>query len=806
MVQSSLLHRRLVLAACLIATLAVLGAAGGCGAPEPASKSQTGRGTSEAWWPIEPAARPLNLLLITLDTTRRDRLSCYGFGLGTTPNLDRFAQEGVLFENAVTPVPVTLPAHSSIMTGYYPYQHGVRNNGSFVLSDSAVTLAELLKAKGYDTGAIVGAFPVAARFGLSQGFDSYDDQFPAVSREREEETSRRRGTEVTSLALRWLGSHTAKPFFLWAHYYDAHAPYKPVEPFRGRFPRDPYVAQIAAMDAAVGELLAGLKEKGLQDNTVVMIMGDHGEGLGDHVELTHTVFLYRPTMDIPFLVRFPDAAPFSETQWRGVKIAGLVDLIDALPTAWNALGLPRTDLPGGPGMSLLPVVRGKGATHPEVYLESLIPRLENWATDLRGLETPGWKYIRVPRAELYNLEKDPGERDNLAGKEKGRVAEMESRLAAMLEGEKARKTKAMDPETAERLRSLGYLSGSSGGGGDAGPTADPKDMIWVPMSVKRAQDLADAHRLPAALAVVDSVLAKHPKTNLARQLRALFLTQVGRAQEGLKAYEQALAECGDCPDRLKLLQGQISALLAAGQAPAALKQARDLVQVSPKQPWLHFLLGQALLANNDVQGARTALQDEIRILPHDPAPLFMLSNLEKSQKRYAEAERGYRQVLGLRSEDGDALVMLSELLDETGRPAEATQMLSRALAAEPAHPGANYLEAEVLRKAGKNEEAVNHLLKALESLPNDVQILHRLGGIYIDLKEFAPAAECLEKAVATGKAYQAVYATLGVAYSREGNQKKAIDTWERAIRLQPDSPMVVRLRQDIERARQSLAE
>jgi choline-sulfatase len=789
-----------------LAILLLLPWIGACGQKKPAGEgnpravSPPASGTDGSWSAISSPERPFNLLLITLDTTRRDHLSCYGAPAGTTPNLDRLAAEGILFEDPVTPVPVTLAAHSTIMTGLYPYQHGVRNNGSFVLPDSFLTLAEMLKSKGYDTGAVIGAFPVTARFGLSQGFDFYDDRFPSVSKEREEETARRPGTEVARLALEWLAKRGDRPFFLWAHFYDPHAPYRPPEPFKSRFQGDPYTGAVASMDAAVGTLLDGLREKGLLENTVVMAMGDHGEGLGDHVELTHTVFIYRSTMDVPFLIRFPDKGPFTGPQWRGRKVPGLVDLVDALPTAWNTLGFPRDALPGGPGLSLLPVIQGQGEAHTEVYLESMIPKLEKWAADLRGLETPEWKYIRVPRPELYNLKDDPRERVNLAEKEKDRMARMEARLAVLLRGEKTSEEAPVDKETAEKLRSLGYLAGSSLGS-DTGPTADAKDMIWVPMSVSRAQDLAAQHRFPEALATVDSVLAKLPRTRLAQQLRALYLSRVGRSAEALKAYDEALAECRDCPDRLKLLQSQAAAMLEAGRTAEALKQARDLVQVYPHEPWLHMLLGDALQAGGDIAGARAAFEEETHILPHDSVPLCRLANLEQAQKNYPAAEKAARAALQLRPDDTDAMVILSGLLTETHHDAEADQWLVKALAADPEHPGANYRKAENLYRAGRKEEAVRYYQTALQSVPFDPTILHHLGNTYIELGQVGEATRCLEKAVATGRAYQGVYASLGIAYARAGNTGKAVEEWEQAVRKDPTSPMVRFLRQNIEAAR-----
>ncbi len=766
----------------------------------PAGGTATSRGgaggAAGPWLSVPSPARPYDLILITLDTTRQDRLSCYGAMSGTTPHLDAFAQDALRFENAQSPVPVTLPAHTSILTGLWPFEHGVRNNGTFIASDTLTTLAELLRGKGYETGAILGAFPLVAQFGLNQGFDHYDDTFPAVSREREEETARRPGDEVTRLALAWLDGRTTKPFFLWAHYYDPHHPYRPAESFRGRWPLDPYTGAVATMDQAVGRLLDEARRRGRLDRAVVIIAGDHGEGLGDHVELTHTVFIYGETQHVPLLLSLPHDGPFAGDAWRGRQVSGLVSLVDLLATSWNALGFAPNELPRQSGQSLLPLASGGGEPRASVYHESLIPRLESWAAELRGLQTERWKYIRAPRPELYDLASDPGERLNLADREKGRVREMEEALARLLQGERQSTEAVLDRETIERLRSLGYLAGGLSSSGPA-PTADPKEMIWVPMAVTRAQELAAESRVAEALSAVDSVLARHPETSLARQLRALYLTRLGRAGEAVAAYQKALVDCGDCPEKLKLMQGYIYALLGATRHDEALRQARSLVDAYPREPWLHLLLGEALLANGDVEGARTAVIEERKVLPHDPAPLLTLATIEKSAGRMAEAERALRDALRLRADDPDTQVQLAQLLIDTNRPADGNAILDRVLAASPLHPGANFHRAEALRRAGRKEEAILSYRTALAAQPGDPLLLHRLGNTYLDLNRLDEARGCFETAVRAGRATQGVLASYGIVSARQGRPQDAVRQWEEAIRLDPQSPMVPMLQKQI---------
>ncbi|RPJ41454.1 MAG: hypothetical protein EHM19_11915, partial [Candidatus Latescibacterota bacterium] len=427
----------------------------------PEGREGTPAGTAEApsWSDVPPHSPPFHFVLFTLDTTRRDRLSCYGYEKETTPHLDRLAREGILFEDAYAAVPVTLPSHATMMTGLYPFRHGVRNNGTYVLADSLPTLAYLLKSKGYETGAVLGAFPVDGRFGLAQGFDHYDDRFPPTAA-RGGESAERPASDVTRLALEWidarLGAGGGRPLFLWVHYFDPHTPHHPSEPWKSRFPDDPYDAELAAMDAAIGELLEGIEQRGLGERTIFLVAGDHGEGLGDHDEPTHSMFLYGATLESPLLLRLPDAEPWRDGAWRGKRVRGLASLVDLLPTAWNALGFRGEDLPAEVGRSLLPLVEGSGEPHGWIYHETLIPDLDYGMSELRALTEGSWKYVRAPEPELYDLAADPEELENLAAREPDRMRAMESRLTEILKHEvPAYAPMAIDDETLEKLRALG---------------------------------------------------------------------------------------------------------------------------------------------------------------------------------------------------------------------------------------------------------------------------------------------------------------------------------------------------------------
>ena len=765
----------------LLGTL-VTPAGSGCSSGEESAGGTSGSGSS---WAAVPRGTPAyNLILITLDTTRRDRLSCYGYSEKTTPNLDRLAAEGILFEQAFTAVPVTLPSHATLLTGLYPFQHGVRNNGSYVLADSFTTLAELLGARGYETGAVLGGFPVDHRFGLAQGFAHYDDRFSPLSSVREGDTAQRPAAEVTRLSLEWIGQHAARPFFLWAHYFDPHAPYHPPEPYLGRFPGQPYDGEIASMDAAIGQLLEGLKTKGLTERTIVLVAADHGEGLMDHREPTHCTFIYGATQEVPLLLRLPDDGPWTGTAWHGRRVEGLVGLTDLLPTAWNALGFEPQELPPVAGQSLLPLVEGKASGHDWLYHETLVPDLDFGMSELRGLQTKSWKYIRAPQPELYNLERDPGELNNLADREKDRVEDMEAQLAEVLLAEKSASAPvAMDPGTLEKLRSLGYVQGRQP---DAGiDRADPKEQLGVGRATARAQSLAEANRTQEAVAVLDSLLGVHPRTRMALRLRALYLTRLERGPAALAAYASALADCQGCPDEFRLLQEQAKAYLISGLADEALKRTRVLIEARPQEQGLHLLLGEVLEKKGDAAGARQAYEREAELFPLETLPLVKLGKLAATEKRVGEAEQAYRRALALNPKDVDALVMLSELLSGTERQGEAERLVDEALAVDPSSPAAHYRKAWVLRKQGRQEDALRHYQAALQGQPDNALVLYELGSLYGQLGQSVEATACYEKSVQSGRAPVGAYYNLGVAAARAGRYPDAIRLWQQALDHNP---------------------
>src|SRR6266550_1311899 len=428
--------------------------------------------------PASAAGNPSpNVVVITIDTLRADHLGCYGDQQIRTPNIDSLAAEGVRFERAYTPVPVTLPAHTVLFTGTYPLLSGIHDFSGNKLSPAQPTLASALKEQGYTTGAVIGSAVLDSRFGLNRGFDFYYDHFDFNRlQESNLDEMERPGNVVTDNALDWLAKNDQKKFFLWMHLYDPHFPYRPPAPYSEQYNDRPYDGEIAFADSQVGRLIRFLKDKGLYQNTIIVLTGDHGESLGEHGEKTHGFFIYNATLHVPVIIHLPGAA-------AAKTVSELVSLTDLMPTVLQEL---KVEVPAQvQGRSLLPLLTGKKEDSISVYAETFLPRLHfNWS-ELRSVETEKYQFIEAPKPELYDLAADPGETRNLYADKKAVGGELQARLKALVrqysaDQELAEKT-GLDPALMERLKSLGYAGFS--GGSDTTATdnsrPDPKDRIEI---------------------------------------------------------------------------------------------------------------------------------------------------------------------------------------------------------------------------------------------------------------------------------------------------------------------------------------
>src|SRR5262245_24538706 len=441
-----------------------------------------------------------NVLLVTIDTLRADALGSYG-GAAQTPNLDRLAGRGARFSFAHAHAVLTLPSHTSILTGRYPYEHGIRDNTGFSVRQGEVTLAGRLKTLGFATGAFVSAFTLDQRYGLNAGFDVYDDSISEVGKTTEIAVPERRADATVTAALGWLSQQSGK-WFGWVHVFDPHAPYSPPAEWKNRYPQDLYAGEVAWTDFALGPLFDRLEKE--PRPTLVIVTADHGEGLGEHGEMTHGIFAYEATLHVPLIIAEiqPGVSPP-----RGVTVPSPARHIDIVPTVLDAIGEKEAQLPGaslltGPG----------GASHDVSYFESMMPVLARGWAPLRGVLLGREKYIDLPITELYDVDKDPREQQNLSTSRADRVAVLLNLLRGFNMEPPGRPTEEAS-QARERLRALGYASGSPAQMRDRYTEADdPKRLIDLDQLLHRASDAFLAGRTSEAIDQYQQVIARRPDT------------------------------------------------------------------------------------------------------------------------------------------------------------------------------------------------------------------------------------------------------------------------------------------------------
>jgi Flp pilus assembly protein TadD len=657
------------------------------------------------------AARDPNLVLVTLDTVRADHLGCYGDEAAVTPALDRLAAAGVRFAQASSAVPLTLPSHATLLSGLLPTRHGVRNNGAGALSGTTPTLATLLAGEGYRTGAFVGAFVLDRRFGLNQGFEVYDDEIPRDPRAGVTLEAERPGREVVDRALAWLGREDPRPFFLWVHLYDAHAPYAPPPAWAVRHPGRPYAGEISAVDEQVDRILAELDRRGLEETTVVAVAADHGEGLGEHGELTHGLLLYEPTLRVPLLL----AAP-GRLKPRVVKTP--VSLVDLAPTLAGLLGKalapPAAGSLDGRDLSAA-LLAGDEPPAADLYAESRYPAIFGWSP-LSALRRRDLKYIASPRPELYDLRRDPREAADLmrpgggaaAQRARGfaaRLAEIEAGAAA------APRPSAPDAETRARLASLGYVAAgeapavaSGVPGGPPRQAPDPKTMVDLFQRFEKAHIRLQAGETDAALRELAALVEADPANAVFRGKLAAAWRGRGALEKAVPLYRQAAASAPQDPEAWYNLA---AALQEAGELAAARQAIGRALRLDGSRPEAHNTLGIVAMGEGKLEEARREFAAAAELDPRNAQALNNLGNVLRALGRPRQAEGAYQRSAGLAPRYAEPLNGLGALEVERDRPAAALAYFERALALAPAYHEVRLNRAIAHDLAGDAVAAVN---------------------------------------------------------------------------------------------------
>lgn len=631
-----------------------------------------------AWWAARTPSGPLNVVIITLDTLRADRLGAYGYASARTPHLDALARTGTRFDDAVSTSPITGPAHASILTGRYPARLGVRDNATTPLPDAALTLAEMLAASGYDTGGFIGAFILDRPYGFAQGFQTFDG-FARVDSGREA-NAERPGVDVVDRALQWLSARPAdRPFFLWVHLYDPHAPYSAPAPYSADFAAQPYDGEVAYADAQVGRVIDALRARGVLDRTVIMALADHGESLGEHGEDEHGVFLYEPVIRVPWLVSGPGIRP-------GKVVTDQVRSLDLTPTVMSAVGLA---VPGAlDGLDLMPLLRGepRPAT-PAAYAESFYPRFHYGWSELRAVRADGWKVIDAPRPELYNLRDDPRELRNLYDTQRAlgdRMIAEATRLDREFTGGAPVTVVQPDAGTMERLRSLGYVgtSATTLPAGERGP--DPKDRIDERREFKvlmsAAIDDLRGGRTAIAIEKFRRLVAINDKAYDLHQLLGEAHQTLGRLPEALGEYEYAALLNPRAPAPV-LAAAEVH--LAMGNLVAAGQRRDQAAALDPESFDVSLVTGRILEAEGRIPEALAAYEGAVVQNGANPRPRRLLVALASRVQRYDLAETHLRALLTMGYQPSRTHVALGRIAQLRGRIDDAAQHYREALRLEP---------------------------------------------------------------------------------------------------------------------------
>ncbi len=646
----------------------------------------------------------LNLLLVTIDTLRSDRLSCYGGAL-KTPNIDRLAEKGIVFRRAFAQTTTTLPSHTNILLGLNPLRHGIHDNSNFIVGKEFLTLAEHLKTAGYATAAFIGGFPLDSRFGLSQGFDVYDETLE--DRGTSEEFHRERRAEaVVASSLQWLDGRTA-PWFAWVHCFDPHDPYEPPEPFLSQYKDRPYDGEVAYVDDTLKKLFDAIENKGWSGNTVIVLTGDHGESLGQHGEDTHGFLAYNATLWIPLIICAPGLKPGSVDQ--------MVAHTDIFPTVCDLLGLEAP--PRLQGLSLLPAVKGKKLPKRAIYFESMLPYYSRGWAPLYGFLQESEKFIESPIPERYDIANDFGELNNLLtgqdpGKFRARLAQV---TGGLLPTDQAGQEKKFEPEVQEKLRSLGYVSSPLPvRKAKFGPGDDVKTLLPLHNKCHEAQRLFESGRSAEAIEILKGAITEREDFDGAYSALGVIYGRMGRLADALAVLRRGLEVL---PTSYMIASPYIHMLDKVGRYGEVIR----VITADGRYPFDKIsdswnVLGVAYLNTGELEKARDALGAALALDEGDYLIHRNLGDVEfaifarsKDAGAYERSLECYQKAIELKPRDSSSYNGLGFTYLQGGRPKEAIPYLKKALELFPDYDTAMYNLGVAYLNTGDYEKALENL-------------------------------------------------------------------------------------------------
>jgi choline-sulfatase len=669
--------------------------------------------------PPKPNDSP-SVALISIDTLRADRLSCYGYRGQPTPHIDEIARGGTVFSAIGSQVPLTLPSHTCLLTSTYPFANGVEDNGQVVPSHM-VTLASILKSHGYDTAAFIGGFVLDRRFGLDQGFDFYDSPFDLHQAGGTDVGDiKRLGGQVIDSAIEWLQANRSGPFFVFIHIYDLHSPYNVPSAYRERFGTG-YEAELRYVDDVIGRFWNYLSEKGLLKNTLVVFTGDHGESLGEHGEMTHGYFIYQSTLWVPLIFHWPTASKDSFPS----RVSAPAGLVDVAPTILQFAGIAPPH--SFQGKSLLGLLKnGSPREDRAVYSESLYAHLHFGCSGLRSLRMGRYKYIDAPKPELYDLKEDPSELHNLYSQERSTALAYRERLlalAAKFKTSHPASARALSPETISRLSSLGYVAGTASHSKARWSGADPKDRIGAYREYGRAIEWAANGRLRQSNALLEKLLVQYPRLNDLRISLGLNDQRLGKQAEAAKEFKIAL-------------------------------------QNDPLNVIAHFDLGMSEFKLGQLQDAAQEFRAALAIAPYYTRAENLLGTIWLQQGNYEKAEQHFRHILTIDPGDYAANYDLGALAILQQQWDQAYQHLLVAVRVEPHNPAAHNTMGSYYLRRGDLSKAQGEFQQAIQIKPDSAGAHYNLGLVLLGEKKNAQAAMEFRRALSIDPRLSAARAAL----------------------------------------------
>jgi len=628
--------------------------------------------------------RNLNLLLIIVDTLRADRLGYSGHKV-QTPNIDRLAEEGTRFLNAISQYPMTLPSHVSLFTSTFPQYHGIKNNGNYYLGESYTTLAEMLKERGYLTSAFIGAVVLESKFGLAQGFDHYDDSFktPEFLKSLEAQNL---AEDVFESARSWFLKNHQQKFFMWVHFYDPHAPYTPPPPYDKIYP-DPYDGEVAYTDLYVGKLVNMLEEKGLVGKTLIVFTSDHGEGLDEHDELTHGVFLYDTTLKVPLIFHCPRVIP------RNKVIKSQVRIVDIMPTILDILDIEVP--PSLQGKSLLPMMDKRASEGYDSYAETYFPYLSNGWSPLKCIRTTRYKYIEAPKPELYDLEADPGETRNILNEKLDlsqqlakKLRTLETRYAA----EKAPGKRILSSEEREKLRTLGYLEFFENKSISNSELPDPKENIFIFNQIQKAYDFFWKREPEKTKEILKKIYPLNPQNPGIHYIQARLHFREAKFRE-------------------------------------AIEESRKVLEVNNKHTDAIILLAMCYLNLNQPDNAIQELEKVPKIIPLDTESLGLISMAYRDKGNFEKALEYLHKAIKINEKNMRLRLQLAETLDLMKEDEKALKEFEYILKNDPTNARAHASLGIFYMNRGIFEKGIMFMERSIKLSPSP-EIYYYLGFAY----------------------------------------------------------------------------